>query len=951
MAIFHLSAKIISRKDGKSSVASAAYRAGVSLVDQRTGEIFDYSRKQGVMHAEIVMPEGCAWTPDRTELWNAVEFKNKRADAQLARDFTAALPAELNHEQRVELVRSFAKMMADRYSVAVDFAIHAPDAEGDDRNYHAHILLTTNRVGPDGKLGNKARELDGIAHSIAYAIDNRSGRAPNAIEQLREDWAKLTNEALERAGLDVRIDHRSYEAQGIELTPTTHIGVHAKAMDRRGLVAERIEQHSEERRTQAEQITERPAIILEKITATQAVFTRQDIARELNRYIDDPRQFQVLLSNLENSLDLVQLAPEEKDGWRTHPAKFSTREMIEAEQRMLGTAVALAETASHRVSEADRLEAFERARTLTDEQRQAVEHVTDAKQLALIVGDAGTGKSYSMQVAREIWEAQGYNVRGAALAGKAAEELERSSGIRSRTLASLEYSVKEGRDWLTKNDVLVIDEAGMVGSRQLGRVLSLAEQAGAKVVLLGDHKQLAAIEAGSPFRAIMERTGCAEITQIRRQREAWQQQASREFARGSVEVGMQVYADRGYVHMAGTREDARAEIAGKWLADRAEDRSRGGAAIYAHANADVQALNSTIRNALREGGELADQVPFQADRGRREFAEGDRIVFLRNDRSVGVKNGMLGTVRSAEPGRLSIELDNGNMRTISQKDYAAVDYGYAVTFHKGQGASDRAALVLATPGMDRSLGYVAMTRHRDSVHVFGAVEDFAPGGDAKQAYAGMVRSMSRQRTKESTLDFAVRHGVEAETAASSWIDHGRKVLGQLGQRLDRAVEATRERFGQAWQQATTGGRGPVDPAEAKARAELHKVERGIEVMREAGMQLSPDDMRDLREAQKAVEAFERAKAVQRATESRQAPKDARPPSQPDAQDRLRAAQEAGERERAPEGSDRPAPVDQAGQERARPGTSAEDRLRAAREAAEREREDERNKPRDRGWER
>jgi Ti-type conjugative transfer relaxase TraA len=962
VAIFHLSAKIISRKDGKSSLASAAYRAGVSLVDQRTGELFDYSRKQGVMYAEIVMPVGCTWAPDRSELWNAVEAKNKRADAQLARDFTAALPAELNHDERVELVRGFAKTIADRYRVAVDFAVHAPDVEGDNRNFHAHILVTTNRVEQDGRLGNKARELDGIAHSIAHAIDNRNGRAPNEIERLREDWATLTNEALERAGHDVRIDHRSYEEQGVELTPTTHIGVHAKGMDRRGLNAERIELHGQERREQAEQIAERPSIILDKITATQAVFTRQDIARELNRYIDDPAQFQALLSTLENSPELVQLAPEEKQGWKAIPAKYSTRDMIEVEQRMLDGAVALARTASHSVPADQVREAFERVSSLSEEQQQAVAHAVDGKQLAVIVGDAGTGKSFSMAVARDIWESQGYTVRGAALAGKAAEELERGSGIRSRTLASLEHAIKAGRDRLTKRDVLVVDEAGMIGSRQLGRVLSLAEKAGAKVVLLGDHKQLAAIEAGAAFRAVVDRVGASEITEIRRQREDWARQASQDFARGSVEAGMQAYADRGHVRMADTREGARSELAQRWLADRDQDEGKSSAIVLAYTNADVQALNTTIRDALRDRGELAEQAPFQAERGRREFAEGDRVVFLRNDAAVGVKNGMLGTVLQAEGGRLSVQLDNGKVRDIKQEDYAAVDHGYAVTVHKAQGVTVDRSYVLATPGMERSLAYVAMTRHRDTAKVFAGIEDY-PGradqpADAKQAYAQMVGRMTRQRAKESTLDFATRHGIDAEAAASSWIDRGRKVLNQLGQRLERAIEATRERFGEAWQQRQAGqqaggsGRELVNPAEVKARNELQQVERGIEAMREAGMPVTPADMRDLRDAQKAVEPFDRARALQRLAESRQsAPTDGRAPVPETSQDRLRAAQEAGAKERTAEGVDRPAPAASSAQERAKPGQTADERLRAAQEAAERERTTERDRSPDRGWDR
>ena len=157
-----------------------------------------------------------------------------------------------------------------------------------------------------------------------------------------------------------------------------------------------------------------------------------------------------------------------------------------------------------------------RGLTLGEGQRDALEHITGSGDLALVVGYAGTGKSAMLGVAREAWEAQGYQVRGAALSGIATESLEAGSGIGSRTIASLEHGWAQGRDVLTARDVLVIDEAGMIGSRQMDRVLSAAELAGAKVVLVGDAEQLQAIEAGAAFRALTERHGAAEITEIRR---------------------------------------------------------------------------------------------------------------------------------------------------------------------------------------------------------------------------------------------------------------------------------------------------------------------------------------------------------------------------------------------------------------------------------------------------
>ena len=487
-------------------------------------------------------------------------------------------------------------------------------------------------------------------------------------------------------------------------------------MDRRGLEADRIDVHNADRQEQARQITERPEIILDKITATQAVFTRRDIAAELNRYIDDADQFQNLLARLEQSPLLVEMEPASG----RHPAKFSTREMIDTERAMVDSAERLAKTGRHGVSGPITNAAIDGVGTLSKEQQNAVRHVLKPGSLAVVIGDAGTGKSFSMKVAREAWQAQGLNVRGAALAGKAADELQAGSGIDSRTLASLEFAWKNGKDKLTSRDVLVIDEAGMIGSRQLGRVLKAAEQAGAKVVLLGDDKQLAAIEAGAAFRGVVQHVGAAEITEVRRQKAAWAREAGQQFARGSVADGLAAYAERGHVQIHDSRDAARDALAAAYV----DDQGKGSQIILAHSNKDVQALNEAVREARKERGELRGTARFMAERGGREFAPGDRIVFLKNDRDLGVKNGTLGTVERAEDGSLAVRLDSGEARQVQASQYAAVDHGYAVTIHKAQGVTVDRAYLLATPGMDRSLAYVGMTRHREAATLFAGADDF-----------------------------------------------------------------------------------------------------------------------------------------------------------------------------------------------------------------------------------
>ena len=221
MAIYHLSVKTVSRSAGRSATAAAAYRAGVEITDERTGEIHDYTRKGGVESAALILPDNAPeWARDRAQLWNAAEQAEKRKNSTVAREFEIALPAELSPAEREKLAHDFTRELVNRHGMAADVAIHAPGKEGDNRNHHAHILLSTRRLGPEG-FTEKTRELD----------DQKTG--PQIVTQWRERFASLQNERLREAGIEARVDHRTLEAQGIDREPTRHLGPAATGYERR----------------------------------------------------------------------------------------------------------------------------------------------------------------------------------------------------------------------------------------------------------------------------------------------------------------------------------------------------------------------------------------------------------------------------------------------------------------------------------------------------------------------------------------------------------------------------------------------------------------------------------------------------------------------------------------------------------------------------------------------
>ncbi|MDE8346488.1 MAG: MobA/MobL family protein [Acidocella sp.] len=221
MAIYHLSVKTISRSAGRSATAAAAYRAGDKIADERTGEIHDYTRKGGVESAEIVLPaDAPQWAANRSALWNAAERSETRKNSTVAREFEIALPDELSASERKRLAHDLAREIVARHGCAADVAIHAPGREGDNRNHHAHILLSTRRLTADG-FTEKTRELD----------DQKTGK--QLVSEWRERFAELQNERFKELGITASVDHRSLAAQGLDREPTQHLGVAATGFERR----------------------------------------------------------------------------------------------------------------------------------------------------------------------------------------------------------------------------------------------------------------------------------------------------------------------------------------------------------------------------------------------------------------------------------------------------------------------------------------------------------------------------------------------------------------------------------------------------------------------------------------------------------------------------------------------------------------------------------------------
>ncbi len=494
------------------------------------------------------------------------------------------------------------------------------------------------------------------------------------------------------------------------------------------------------------------AEVREGLVRQQSTFVERDAWRALAegmQGVGGIREIEARMDALRRDPEVVWLGED-----RRGEARWSTESLRRLEATAIARAEIGAEDRAHALAP-EQIEPILRARPqLSAEQVEAVRHLCErGGAVATVEGLPGTGKSVLLDAARAAWEAAGYRVVGAALSGKAALGLQESAGIPSATLhARLKAWAPEpdvtagepasggalpvvndgmlfangGRPAagaLDARTVVVVDEAGMADSRKLAALIGATRDAGAKLVLVGDHRQLQPVEAGGLFRAIAERLETASLTEIRRQAEPWAREAVHAVAEGRAGAALEAYERRGLLHVGDGKAETVRALVSAW-AEAGRDHPGESRLMLAGERADVRALNAAARDHLQQTGHLGQGQRIATEHGPRAFAVGDRVVCTRNSTPYGVKNGQLGTVEGIEVRRegaaLRVRLDEGGrVATLPTARYGHLDHGYALTTHKAQGVTVDRAFVLAGGNMaDRELGLVQLSRHRREARVF-----------------------------------------------------------------------------------------------------------------------------------------------------------------------------------------------------------------------------------------
>jgi conjugative relaxase-like TrwC/TraI family protein len=460
----------------------------------------------------------------------------------------------------------------------------------------------------------------------------------------------------------------------------------------------------------------------EGLTVHESTFERRDVVRAVAERLPDGAHLEAIESAVEHTLGRQPAVSLECVG-RGGEGLYTTHELLDLEGRLIETAAVLHGT-DHGALEPIQAERFLASRSeLLAEQRAAVRSlVVTGHRIDVVVGKAGAGKTTTLSLAREIFEQSGWVVMGTALSARAAQELEASAGITSVTLTRFVGQLEEGSRTLSRRDVVVVDEAGMVGTRTLARLVQEARESGAKLVLVGDPRQLPEIEAGGAFGTLAARLGALELTENRRQHEPWERMALDELRAGNVAPALAAYEDHDRIRVASTIADTRQDLVGRWL--NARDAGER-VLILAVNRRDVAALNYAARDVLQQRGTLGSDLIHA--RGR-DFALGDEVICLRNARPLGVINGTRGTVVDLAAGTLIIDTADGP-RSLppSYLDAGHLDHGYASTVHKAQGATYDRAFVLATESLTREAGYVAMSRARRGTELFVTAGAFEQG--------------------------------------------------------------------------------------------------------------------------------------------------------------------------------------------------------------------------------
>lgn len=707
MAIGQARNEFVQRSQGQNICHKAAYIDRSQLEFEGTRfqdrKLYDYSSREAPLAKKIMLPEGADEKFLNPEiLWNAAEKIEPQHNSQVGMELVIALPDDkvITEEDRIVLTEKFAQQFVDK-GLAAHYAIHRPD-DKEDHNWHAHILVPTRTFSQNGQELNHLKD--------------RSLQKELASTRWGEVWTKMQNDYFKEFGLDLRVDPKS-------LNPQEHLG----AVRLRGNCLDMLERHEEIQKLNAIDASD-PAKILKAISNEKSVWQVQDVERFMAKHtpaekIEEVRDLfwkQEAIIKLQTR-DLNSSYERYKD-----IGKFTTIEVLQEEKQILRRSENINEIEHIKLKE-KHLDRF--SSNLNSEQLQAFRSLSDRSGIGILEGYAGTGKSHVLEALKAAYEEKGVTVRGFG-PDNATANLLKEKGFNAENVSRFLYAQEHGFREIKKKELWIVDEAGKLGNQALNELCRVAYANKAKLILAGDSAQMPSIDRGGMFQVLAEKYDASKLQDIQRQDSLEQRSIAKSFAEGDVSEAINALRKAECLNFERDKSRAMEKLIVDWSFSHYidKDKTLDKSLILATTNREVHVLNQAAHDVRMVKGELREEeFSCKTMFGEVRVSEGDLIEFRKNDREIGVTNGLKGELVKAEEDRFVVKLDAENDKdndkhtkivSFDPKEYGSWQLGYATTTFRSQGRNVEDTYVLHNPLNGKQTSYVALSRHRENVSVY-----------------------------------------------------------------------------------------------------------------------------------------------------------------------------------------------------------------------------------------
>lgn len=776
MAIGQARNEFVQRSKGQNICHKAAYIDRSRLEFEGTKfqdrKLYDYSNREAPLAKKIMLPEGVDEKFLNPEiLWNAAEKIEPQHNSQVGMELVIALPDDkvITEEDRTILTERFAQQFVDK-GLAAHYAIHSPD-DKEDHNWHAHILVPTRTFSQDGE-------------SLHYLKD-RSLQKEISNTRWGEVWTKIQNGYFKELGLDLRVDPKS-------LNPQEHLG----AIRLRGNCLDMLERHEEIQKQNAIDASD-PAKILKAISNNKSVWQIQDVERFMAKHTPHEKLEEVRdLFWKQTEIVKLQIGKLGKNhavlnSTLRDAGKFTTIEVIKEENQILRRSEKINDVEHVRFRE-KHLEKY--SHTLSPEQLQAFRELSGREGLHVLEGYAGTGKSYVLRALKDSYEAKGIRVRGFGPDNATANIL-KEKGFNAENVPRFLYAQEHGHREIKSKELWIVDEAGKLGNQALNELCRVAHAHKAKLILSGDSSQMPSVDRGGMFQVLAEKYDASKLHYIQRQSSQEQRSITKSFAQGDIEAALRGLSKEKCLNFERDKATAMEKLIVDWSFSHYLDKSKSydKSLILATTNREVHVLNQAAHDVRMVKGELKEQeYSCKTMFGSVRVSEGDLIEFRKNDRAIGVTNGLKGELVKAEEDRFVVKLDQEGkdsskytkIVSFDPKEYGSWQLGYATTTFRSQGRTVEDTYVLHNSLNGKQTSYVAMSRHKETVSVYIDKEEC--GG-----FGPLQKQCSKDASKESTLYFHNEYDLQKQ-AEKETFDRGLEKAREYGTRWTRVKAFGRE---------------------------------------------------------------------------------------------------------------------------------------------------------------